>query len=99
MESLPVKNEWWLSVLDSTNVVKMGLPKASSIETSQADGRRRNARAWTSKQQVDGLCVDLFLYVCTQWRMAGFYVDDDKHVIGLLQWLGWGVGHALLPLL
>ena len=51
------------------------------------------------RQQVDGLCVGVFLYVCRHWRMAEFYKDDDKHVIGLLHWLGWGEGHALLPLL
>ena len=31
--------------------------------------------------------------------MAEFYEDDEKHVLVLLTWLGWGVGHALLPLL
>jgi hypothetical protein len=52
--------------------------------------RRRNWHGQESNTKWDGLCVGLFLYVCRHWRMAGFYKDDDQHVIVLLQGLGWG---------
>jgi len=61
---------------------------------------RRNDRAWTSNEQVSKrtVCAWACFFGEAHWCMAVFDEADDKHVIVLVEWLGWGVGHALLPL-